>query len=300
MKVAAWTAGVYLGWWGLCAGFVAAADPAAVLATVNARKITAGDVEFFGLARGLDAAQVAAQQSALLDQLIDRELIRGFLAGKKVAPNAEALDLQIHQLEELARRRGEDPDKLFPKLGLTPERLRSELGLPLSWQAYVQQTATTAQIRQYFAAHQSEVDGTRVRVRQIFRPAPDDAARAAAEALLTRVKAEIVEKKTSFEDAARRHSAAPSKDQGGDVGWISTRGRLPDELTFAALGLKPGELAGPLRTSFGVHLIQVTERVAGQLSVEDARPQILERLSDELWRTTVAKERQSAKIVRAP
>jgi len=46
-----------------------------------------------------------------------------------------------------------------------------------------------------------------------------------------------------------------------------------------------------------VHLIQVTEREPGQLSPEDARPQILMRLSDQMWSQTIADERSRAKIV---
>jgi parvulin-like peptidyl-prolyl isomerase len=79
---------------------------------------------------------------------------------------------------------------------------------------------------------------------------------------------------------------------------VGAPGRLPEEVTLAALGLRPGQLAGPLSSAFGLHLIQVTERQPGQLSLEDARPQILERLSAQLWRDTVSKERATANITK--
>lgn len=276
------------------------ADPEAVIATVNGQSITVRDVDFLALSRGVTNAQLPDQREPLIELLIERQLIRSFLSDKKVSPDPDRLDLQIHHLEELARRRQEDPATLFPKLGLTPERLKSELGLPLAWAAYIEKSVTTAERAQYFAEHRSELDGTRVRVRRIFRKATDDAARAAAERLLMSVKADLLAKKLSFEEAVRKHSEAPSKDQGGDVGWIGGRGRLPDELTLPALKLNVGDMAGPLRSAFGVDLIQVTEREPGQLSLEDARPLILEHFANVRWKTTVAEQRAVAKITRTP
>ena len=204
-------------------------------------------------------------------------------------------------MEEAIRQGGEDPQKAFTKLGLTNAQLRHELGLTLAWQVYVQQTAAETTLQKYFAEHRSELDGTRVLVRQIFRKSPADAPdadRQAAEKLLTRLKAQIEAKQTTFEDAARQHSQAPTADRGGEVGWVSAPGRLPEEVTVAVLKMMPGQLAGPIRTAFGLHLIQVTERQAGQLSVEDARPVILERLAGQWWKETVERERAAAKIVR--
>ncbi len=298
MTVAARIAGVYLSVGVLFHGTSFAAESSTVVVTVNGQAITAGDVEFFGYSRGLTAEEQPLKRPQLVELLIDRQCVRGFLAAKKITPDTDALGLHIHEMENLVRRRGEEPATLFKRLGLTPERLKAELGLSLAWKTYVEQTATAEEIRQIFAANRPEYDGTRVRVRQVFRKATDDTARADADALLTRVKKEVESKAMTFEGAVRAYSQAPSARDGGDVGWISSRGRLPDPLTEAAWKLSPGELAGPIKTSFGVHLIQVTEKEPGQLSVEDARPQILERISQQRWTETVAAERAKAKIVR--
>lgn len=287
-----------------CAGLLisvaplAAADPAQPVVKVNGVTLTTADLEFYARSRGLDDAAIARQQAALIEQLVDRQLIRSFLATKKAIPDADLLELQVEQLEALTRRRGEDPAVLFPRLGLTPERLRAELGLTLAWQGYILKTTPVAELRTYFEAHRSEFDGTRVRVRQIVRPGANPEQIAAAETLLTDLKRDITAGKLRFEDAAQKHSTAPSREQGGDAGWVSGRGELPEAVTLAALSLKSGELAGPIRSPFGVHLVQVTERQPGQLSLEDARPQILTQFAQERWTATVTTERQSAKIVR--
>lgn len=287
-----------------CAGLLiavaplAAADPATPVVKVNGVTLTTADLEFYARSRGLDDAAIARQQATLIEQLVDRQLIRSFLATKKAIPDADLLELQVEQLEALTRRRGEDPAVLFPRLGLTPERLRAELGLTLAWQGYILKTTPVAELRTYFEAHRSEFDGTRVRVRQIVRPGANPEQIAATETLLTDLKRDITAGKLRFEEAALKHSTAPSREQGGDTGWVSGRGELPEAVTLAALSLKAGELAGPIRSPFGVHLVQVTERQPGQLSLEDARPQILTQFAQERWVATVASERKTAKIVR--
>lgn len=273
---------------------IAAGD--APVVTINGKALTERDLTFQNLLRGIDLKDKAARES-IIQQLIERQLIRQFLDKRKISANADAVDLQVHQLEELVRRRDGDPKAVFAKLGVSVEQVRSELSLPLAWQAYVEQTVTPEQIRKHFDEHRAELDGTRVHVLHLFRKATSDGDIAAAETLLNTVRGDVEQKRTTFPAAVKQHSQSPSAAEGGDVGWIVGRGKLPDELTTAALKLQPGELAEPIRTSFGVHLIQVTEREPGQLSPEDARPQILARLSDQLWLQAVADEHSRAKIV---
>ena len=279
-------------------GIAIAEDAKTVVVTVNGEPITAGDVEFFGFSRGLSAEEQTLQRERLTERLIERQLVRGFLASKNQAADADTLNTQIHELEELVRRRGEQPAALFKKLGLTSDRIKSEIGLSIAWKAYIVKTTTPEEIRRIFTEHRAEYDGTRVKIRQVFRKAMSDDARKEGEALLTKARKEVEAKSMTFEGAVNAYSQAPSAQNAGDLGWVSRRGQMPDALTEAAWKLAPGEIAGPLISAYGVHLIQATDRVPGQLSVEDARPQILERISAQRWTETVTAEREKAKIVR--
>lgn len=75
-----------------------------------------------------------------------------------------------------------------------------------------------------------------------------------ATALLERLKAG-----EDFAALARGHSLCPSRDQGGDLGFFN-RGMMVREFEEACFALQPSELAGPVKTAFGYHLIQLTER----------------------------------------
>lgn len=276
------------------------ADPkTTVVVKVGKADITQADVDFLAMQMGLSGDERAQMESKLVDQLVERQLIRAFLASRRVEPVADDLQHQIARAEELIRKRGDDPKTLLAKLGYTPERLKRELGLPLAWQVYVRQTVKPEQIKKYFADHKQELDGTQLRARQIFvkvaKP-PQEADVAAKKQKLAEIRRDIEGGKIAFADAAKDHSEAPSAETGGDVGLFGWRGKLPAEVSEAAFALKVNEISEPIVSPFGVHLIQLTERHPGEFSLEDARPEILERFSQELWKSTVESERSKVKL----
>jgi peptidyl-prolyl cis-trans isomerase SurA len=77
----------------------------------------------------------------------------------------------------------------------------------------------------------------------------------------------------SFESLAKEYSQDGSAEQGGDLGW-STPGRFVPEFEAAVNGLKPGEIAPPLVSRFGVHLIRLTDRKITELAPREQREAI--------------------------
>ena len=62
----------------------------------------------------------------------------------------------------------------------------------------------------------------------------------------------------SFESLAMTFSKCPSGKTGGDLGFF-TKGRMVPEFEQAAFALAVDEVSGPVKTSFGYHLIQRVE-----------------------------------------
>ena len=285
-----------------CLGLVFLADDSAtIVVKVNGTAITAADVSFAASQQGISEEDRSQSEPKLIERLIDRQLIRSFLASKKIEPPAEDLQFQIARAEALIRKGGEDPKVLLEKLGYTPERLKSELGLTLAWQVYARKTVTPMQIKAHYEKHRQEFDGTQVRASQIFlklsQPVSDEEKAAKIEKL-TEIRRQILANKLSFAEAAKRYSEAPTKDQGGDVGLFGFRGKLPATVSQTAFALKVNDISEPVVSPFGIHLIQATERHPGDFSLEDVRPVIIDRLSQQLWTETVEKERNTAKIER--
>ena len=93
----------------------------------------------------------------------------------------------------------------------------------------------------------------------------DDAARAAAEAVLARLRGG-----EDFAAVAAEASAdAGTKAQGGDLGWISP-GMLTGPFEDALFALEAGGLSEPVRTDFGFHVIRLDEVRAGEVQPFEA------------------------------
>lgn len=101
---------------------------------------------------------------------------------------------------------------------------------------------------------------------------------------LLEFKRKIEAKEATFEDLAKTHSADGSASKGGDLGWLYPGSTLP-EFEQAMDKLAINQISEPVTTQFGVHLIQVTERKADELSKDRqriaARQAVRERKSDE-------------------
>ncbi len=92
---------------------------------------------------------------------------------------------------------------------------------------------------------------------------PDsNAVKTTAEAVARRAKAG-----EDFSKLAATYSKDPSNAQkGGDLGWFG-KGRMVKEFEDACLKAKVGEVVGPVRTAFGLHIIKMTGRDSRELKV---------------------------------
>ena len=272
----------------------------ATLVQVNGRAITQADLDTAYLVRGIPPERRSAMRKLLLERLVDESLIAQFLRRRHIKPNRAALDEQVERILAFIRRRGEEPEDLLQKLGLNQQQIREQLSLPLAWKTYVRAAITGGQLKSYFEAHRRELDGTEVRARHIVLKVPPGAPAAEWERAtkqLDAVRQEIRSGARSFADAARKYSEGPSKRNGGDVGFFAHRGTMPAPFADAAFALALREVSHPVRTNAGVHLIEVTDERPGQLSLEDVRPAVFERLAAQMWEERVAALREQAKII---
>lgn len=264
-----------------------------VLIRVNGQPITAADFDFFARALKITSDELPQRRELMIERLIDRQLLRAFLTQKKIAADPQRLDSHLTQIKTRLKARGEDFDKLLAKSGFTEETLRRELTLPLDWDEYVRRQTTDDKLREVWKSRKHEFDGSEVRAAQIAMKSDDPAD---DEKKLAEIRQRIIDKEITFADAAKQHSQAPSAAKGGDLGRFGFKGKQPPPYPQIAFGLKIGEVSEPVRSPFGVLLLTVTERSEGQLSLEDARPEILQQLSTELQREVIEQERAKAKI----
>lgn len=127
---------------------------------------------------------------------------------------------------------------------------------------------------------------TQSRARHILlRPGPQLSATAARERL-AEYKRRIEAGQADFAQLAREHSQDASARNGGDLGWANP-GLFVPEFEEVIDSLSPGQVAGPVVTRFGVHLVQLLERRQAALSQreqrEAARQLVREKKLDEAY-----------------
>lgn len=110
-----------------------------------------------------------------------------------------------------------------------------------------------------------------------------------------KVKAEIDGGK-SFEEAAKEYSRDPGSSDDGDLGFFRKEEMVP-EFAEAVFKMKPGEVAGPVQTQFGWHIIQLVEfRDLPKPSLEEAHDEIVRKIAREEGQKLMEKLRSDAKI----
>ncbi len=101
-----------------------------------------------------------------------------------------------------------------------------------------------------------------------------------------------------FTAVAMRMTEGPSKD--GDLGWFS-EGRMVEEFEDVAFKMKVGEISGPVRTRFGIHIIKLFgRREDRKKTFEEVEPQIIKSLENKQFfverRILLTELDQTAKI----
>ncbi|MFA6456930.1 MAG: peptidylprolyl isomerase [Bacteroidota bacterium] len=93
-------------------------------------------------------------------------------------------------------------------------------------------------------------------------PEQEASARKLAGELIARAK-----RGEDFASLARQYSVEPAAStSGGDLGWFG-KGRMVKEFEAAALAGNPGQLIGPVKTQFGIHVIKIEGRDSRELKV---------------------------------
>jgi peptidyl-prolyl cis-trans isomerase SurA len=127
---------------------------------------------------------------------------------------------------------------------------------------------------------------TQTRVRHILLRPGAQLTEAAARQRLADFKRRIEAKQADFAQLAKEFSQDASGPNGGELGWANP-GTFVPEFEDTMNSLAPGQLADPIVSRFGVHLVQVVERRQVALSQreqrEAARAMVRERKLDEAY-----------------
>jgi peptidyl-prolyl cis-trans isomerase SurA len=136
------------------------------------------------------------------------------------------------------------------------------------------------------------------RARHILIKVSEIVSDAEAKARIDRVR-DRIETGAKFEDQAKLNSEDATSAKGGDLGWLSPGDTVP-EFEATMNKLKIGEISAPVRSQFGWHLIQVSERRTQDITAErrrdQARMSLRQRKSDEAFQDWLRQMRDQAYV----
>jgi peptidyl-prolyl cis-trans isomerase D len=150
---------------------------------------------------------------------------------------------------------------------------------------------TPEEVRQYYDQNQAqfqkrdERQASHILIAADAKASPQAkaAARAKAEQILKQVRA----KPASFGELARKESQDPgSASRGGDLGY-GPRGAMVKPFDDAVWSMKPGEIAGPIETEYGYHIVRLDnvrgrgfDDVKGQIEADLRRQKSAKRVAE--------------------
>ncbi|WP_416198391.1 MAG: peptidylprolyl isomerase [Sporanaerobacter sp.] len=218
-----------------------------ILATVNGKEITQKDVYVFLNELG---PQVAMQfqspdgMKRVVDELINQELLY-FDAIENGFDEEETYKLALEKVKENVLKQYAF-NKIISGIFVTEE-----------------------EINEYYNEHKMNFQTPEsVRASHILVKEEDEA---------KKIQKEINEG-LSFEEAAKKYSTCPSKENGGDLGEF-TKGQMVKEFEDAAFSIEEGKLSEPVKTQFGYHLIKVQYKKEAEMrSLEEVKNQINEQM----------------------
>jgi peptidyl-prolyl cis-trans isomerase C len=243
---------------------VFAADEDAVVATVNGTKITEWTVQRYAKQRGLPPGMGRDQRGALIEELINRELIYqdalSIGVDKTPAIQSEIEHMKVNIIASAMLNRSSD---------------RFEV--------------KEADMKAEYDKRKGELGGKELKARHILLENEADA------------KAVIVEldKGADFATLAKERSTGPSAAQGGDLGWFQP-GQMVKEFSTAAQKLtKNSYTKTPVKTQFGWHVILLEDsRNVKPPAYEAVKEQIRVGLQNQLMEKYIGGLRDKAKISR--
>lgn len=255
----------------------------------------------------LPAAQKADGYRMILDELIVSRLL------SKRSADVEVKEEQVTARFDEIKSRFPSPETFAAQLeksGQTPEKLKADIQDSLKKQQWVESQikdlpkATDEEVEDFYKKNPQQFQRPeQVRASHILVALAKDAApelvaekQKKAEEIAARVKSG-----EAFDKLAKELSEDPSaKENSGDLNFF-TREQMVPEFSEAAFGMKKGDLSAPVRSQFGFHVIQLTDKKdAETVALDTVKPQLVAFLNrqkhDEELRKLLKEVREKASV----
>ena len=255
-----------------------------VIAVVNDEIITMSDLQ-----RESSKSNRQLDERMLLEEMIDRKLQ---LAEAKQA-GIRVSDKEIEQtVADIMNRNSLDANRFEAELakeGLTLKQYKDELKEQLTISRVFNERVRSGlsvdekEVRSYYEQHIDQFTlPEEIRVRHIFIKIPQNSTPAELRAAEQKAKNIYDRARTGddFIQLVQEFSELDTASRDGDLGFIQRENALP-VIAEASRSLKPGDLAGPLKTEAGYHIIRLEDIRNPIQPFEQAKQEVMKMLYQE-------------------
>ncbi|WP_285396348.1 peptidylprolyl isomerase [Lysinibacillus sp. fls2-241-R2A-57] len=201
-------------------------------------------------------------------------IIQQMVSEKLLADKYEVTDKEIQEAyDAMASQFGGNFDKVLKENGLTEKDFKETLRFPLLQEKALKDKAIKEEdVKKYYEQMKTELNGRHILV----------ADEKTANEVIAKIKGGA-----PFADVAKEYSTdTGSAPKGGELGWFSV-GAMVEEFNDAAYALPLNTLSEPVKTSFGYHIIEITDKrdVKGVGSFKDEEDNIRTQMLGKLKNT---------------
>ena len=270
-----------------------------IVATVEGRNIMLSQVQKHAERtvgdRKLSAEQLKAVQEISLAYFVNREIVSNKLKlDSTVGENQIRIevDLLTAELESV----GQTLEDHLTSNHRTRDILENGFRWKLGWNGFLERQVTEEKLQDFFESKRRQFDGTQIKVAQILFPIDESSDQSESIALANQVREQLSAGEVTWTTAVEKHSIAPSKENGGSIGWIGFLEPMPQQFTKAAFALDAGQIGQPFASQFGVHLVKVLEIKPGTRDFGDARDEVTSAVEKYLFQYLADQHRDALSI----
>lgn len=234
-------------------------------------------------------SQLKELKDSILDTLIGRELLYQESKKNNIKVESQAIDDELSRMKKMFSDETSFTSALS-QMGFSEQSLKSQIEKGLMVQKLVEKECaekiniSEKESKEFYDNHPEmfkqpeQVKASHILVKT--EAGADQAAKEAAHKKIESIQKQLKEGK-EFADLAKEYSDCPSKEKGGDLGYFR-RGEMVKPFEDTAFSIAPGVVSDIVETTFGYHLIKVTDKKPEQvISYDSVKEKLTQYLKNE-------------------
>ncbi len=234
--------------------------------------------------RNLNPEIADSTKKFVLDQIIDKVLLRQFVKDQGLVVSVDEIQAELEKVKLIFNSGQKDSkvslEKVLESRGSSILQLRDKIRNEVALSKYLDKNVKADDLKAYFDSNLECFNGEEVRASHILvdtRGLKSEEELAEASGKIEKLAKDINDG-ADFAELAKKNSDCPSSENGGDLGFFEKKGSMVAPFANAAFLLKKGEVSKPVKTQYGLHLIKVTDRRAGEKVIYDDNEEIKEKV----------------------